>query len=116
MKLNYGDKVALVGCSNPQSEAGRGQIEALTDILGKMGLVPVLGDCIYEKDELKADAAQKAECLMRFYRDEEVKVIFDISGGDMANEILPYLDYEIIAKSDKQFWGYSDLTTIINTI
>lgn len=116
MELKYGDKVALVGCSNPQSEAGRGQIEALTDILGKMGLVPVLGGCIYEKDERNADAVRKTECLMNFYRDEDVKVIFDISGGDMANEILPYLDYETIAESDKQFWGYSDLTTIINAI
>jgi len=50
------------------------------------------------------------------YRDESIKVIFDISGGDLANMVLPYLDYNLIEKSDKQFWGYSDLTTIINAI
>ena len=27
-----------------------------------------------------------------------------------------YLDYEIIANSSKMFWGYSDLTTVINAI
>ena len=43
-------------------------------------------------------------------------MIFDISGGDLANEILPYLDYDLIAKSGKEFWGYSDLTTVINAI
>lgn len=53
---------------------------------------------------------------MKFYRDDEIKGIFDISGGDVANGILPYLDYEIIANTSKMFWGYSDLTTVINAI
>lgn len=29
---------------------------------------------------------------------------------------MPYLDYEVIANSKKRFWGYSDLTTIVNAI
>ncbi len=40
----------------------------------------------------------------------------DISGGDIANEILPYLDFAGIEKSGKQFWGYSDLTAVINAV
>lgn len=53
---------------------------------------------------------------MKFYRDEEIKGIFDVSGGDLANGVLPWLDYETIAKSGKMFWGYSDLTTVVNAI
>ena len=53
---------------------------------------------------------------MKFYQDDSIREIFDISGGDIANEILPYLDYEAIAGSGKRFWGYSDLTTVINAI
>ena len=34
----------------------------------------------------------------------------------MANEILSYLDFQTIAYEKKHFWGYSDLTTIINAI
>lgn len=37
---------------------------------------------------------------MDFYKDDTIRIIFDISGGDIANEILSYLDYEQIAKSD----------------
>ena len=59
---------------------------------------------------------ERASELMTFYKDNSIKVIFDISGGDLANTILPYLDYEQIAAVDKQFWGYSDLTVIINAI
>ena len=43
-------------------------------------------------------------------------MIFDVSGGDVANGILPYLDFSVIEKSRAVFWGYSDLTTIINGI
>lgn len=53
---------------------------------------------------------------MNFYNDDEIAEIFDISGGDVANGILPYLDYEVIQKHSKRYWGYSDLTTIINAI
>ena len=82
-----------------------------------MGLQPVFSDSIYEKDgPFSGTAKERAEALMDFYRDEEIKGIFDISGGDLANGVLPYLDYEVIAGSSKLFWGYSDLTTIINAI
>ena len=53
---------------------------------------------------------------MSFYKDAEIKGIFDISGGDVANGILPYLDYDVIANSPKIFLGYSDLTTVLNAI
>ena len=72
---------------------------------------------IYEKEDVFGGTAkERAEALMNFYRDEAVKTIFDISGGDIANGILPHLDFDIINKSNKQFWGYSDLTTIVNAI
>ena len=53
---------------------------------------------------------------MSLYDDNEIDAIFDISGGDLANEVLPYLDFKKIRNSNKSFWGYSDLTTIINAI
>lgn len=34
----------------------------------------------------------------------------------MSNELLPYLDFEVIRNSGKKFYGYSDLTTILNAI
>ena len=53
---------------------------------------------------------------MRFFQDEDIRAVFDVSGGDLANGVLPYLDYEVIAESGKLFFGYSDLTTVINAI
>ena len=59
---------------------------------------------------------KKAEDLLQFYQNDSVTAIFDLSGGDLANTILPYLDFEQISKAEKMIWGYSDLTVLLNAI
>lgn len=115
--IKKGSKVAVVCCSNGQRQSDKEKIGHLKNTLLKLGLVPVFGDHIFEKDSVFGGSGkERAQSLMQFYMDKEIQAIFDISGGDIANEILPYLDFQTIAESDKMFWGYSDLTTIINAI
>lgn len=115
--LKYGDKIGIVCCSNGQKHYYAEKLKCLETILLDMDLRPVFSKYIYEKEDVFGGTAkERADALMEFYRDEEVKAIFDISGGDVANGILPYLDYDIIANSSKLFWGYSDLTTVLNAI
>lgn len=115
--LKYGDKIGIVCCSNGQKHYYAEKLKCLENVLRDMGLQPVFSDYIYEKaDVFCGTAKERVDALMEFYRDEEVKAIFDISGGDVANGILPYLDYDSIANSSKLFWGYSDLTTVLNAI
>lgn len=113
----YGDKVGIVCCSNGQRQTYAEKIKRLENTLTDIGLQPVFSNCIYEKEAIfSGTAKERADALMTFYKDDEIKGIFDISGGDVANGILPYLDYDVIACSPKLFWGYSDLTTVINAI
>ena len=115
--LKYGDKIGIVCCSNGQKWTYTEKIKYLENTLIDIGLQPVFSDCIYEKENIfSGTAAERANALMKFYKDDEIKGIFDISGGDVANGILPYLDYDVIASSSKMLWGYSDLTTVINAI
>lgn len=115
--MKKGDKVGLVCCSNAQMVSQKENIDALEAALRNIGLIPVFSDYIYEKDSVFGGTAkERTKALMDFYEDETIRGIFDISGGDIANEILPFLDFEVIAESDKLFYGYSDLTTIINAI
>lgn len=112
-----GEKIGIVCCSNGQKKEYMEKITLLENTLLSIRLQPVFSDCIYEKEGVFSGTAQeRAQALMNFYLDDEIKGIFDISGGDIANGVLPYLDYEVIARSSKMFWGYSDLTTIINAI
>lgn len=115
--LKYGEKIGIVCCSNGQKGTYTEKIKSLENVLIDIGLQPVFSDYIYEKDNIfSGTAKERANALMNFYKDDEIKGIFDISGGDVANGILSYLDYDIIANSSKMFWGYSDLTTVINAI
>lgn len=115
--MKPGSKVAITCCSNGLGPEQTSTIDMLTQILEKTGFVPVLSPFLYgDKNGYAGTARQRADTLMNFYKDESIEEIFDVSGGDMANEILPYLDFQEIAYSRKHFWGYSDLTTILNAI
>ena len=115
--LNIKDKVAIVGCSNAQLKTARPKIDKLVEVLESIGLKPICSDYIYEKYSVfSGSGKERADALMKFYLDDSIKAIFDISGGNVANEVLEYLDFEIIKKNPKPFFGYSDLTTVINAI
>ena len=111
-------KVAIVACSNAQKEEYRKQNEELVRFLESNDMQPVMSSCIYEKKGsiFSGSPKEKACQLMKMFEDPEIEEIYDISGGDLANQILDDLDYEKIAKSKALFWGYSDLTTVINAI
>lgn len=112
-----GSKIGIVCCSNGQSREYEGKIKKLERVLRNIGLEPIFSEHIYVTEEgYSSTGLERASALMDFYRDDEIKGIFDISGGDLANGVLPYLDYDVIADSSKVFWGYSDLTTVINAI
>lgn len=110
-------KAAIVCCSNGQNRKYSEKITELLNTFADLGIETVLSPYIYaDENGYCGTAKERAESLMKFYEDDSVDVIFDISGGDLANEILHLLDYKMIKNSEKLFWGYSDLTTVINAI
>ena len=115
--MNNLKKVGIVACSNGLLTSSKEYVENLTGILKELFLEPVFSEYIYaENSVFQGSGEERANALMNFYRDNEISAIFDISGGDIANETLLYLDFDVIKNSNKKFWGYSDLTTIINAI
>ncbi len=110
-------RVGISACSNGHAEEWTDQIDKLSDILGRFGIEAVPADHLVKRvDDFSGTDEERSADLMAFYRDDTIDAIYDISGGDLANGVLNYLDYEVIAASEKQFWGYSDLTTVINAI
>lgn len=115
--LNNGEKVGLICLSNGLSEQMDRDINKLCTVLQKIGLQPVCSPYLYKGESVfSAEAEQRAKVLMDFYEADDIKAIFDVSGGDIANEVLEYLDYKVIKEKDKPFFGYSDLTTVINAL
>lgn len=115
--MRKGSKVALVCCSNGLSVDSVGVVEQLEESLVEAGLEVVKSPYIFQKQSVfSGTAKQRAEALMQFYEDKSIQAVYDLSGGDIANEILPYLDFQKIQENPKYFFGYSDLTTVLNAI
>ncbi len=115
--MKKGDAAGIVCCSNGLRAECIRDVEKLIQILKQIGITPVISEHIYEKNAVfSGTGRERAQALMSFYEREDVKAVFDISGGDIANEILSYLDFDVIQRNPKQFWGYSDLTTILNAV
>ena len=107
-------KAAFTACSNPRSRERIAEIERLDGLLKEAGVELAENPLLFPGND--PGGREKAEMLNRFFRDPDMDMIFDISGGDLANSVLPYLDYEAIRNSKALFFGYSDLTTILNAI
>ena len=110
-------KVGLSACSDGHIKEWEYQVDELVQTLYDFGIEPVLASHIKSKvDSFSGTDEERAADLMRLYADDSIEAIYDISGGDLANGVLKYLDFDVIAGSNKVFWGYSDLTTVINAI
>ncbi len=72
-----------------------------------------LADSVWAQDDYVAGPPEKrAEDLNSLFADPEVDVIQVLWGGTGAIEILPFLDYDLIAANPKALMGYSDITNL----
>lgn len=115
--LKENDTIGLISCSNGLDYKMKDKIEELISLLSSMNLNIVKSKALYKNiDGSTTNGEFRAKELMSLYNNKNVKAIFDLSGGDLCNEVLDYLDYEKITCSQKPFIGYSDLTVILNTL
>lgn len=94
-------QAGIVCCSDGLTENQGEVVQKLRETLYQMNVSVIMSPYLYQE---AGTAKQKAQALMALYENDEIHDIFDISGGDLANELLPYLDYQRIADSGKIFW------------
>ena len=117
MRFRAGCRVGIVCCSDGLGSRQMAQTEALCRKLKALGMEPVLSPYLARGDTIaSAPARERAGILMEFYRDPDICAVCDVSGGNLANQVLEYLDFSVIGNSGKELWGYSDLTTLLNGI
>ncbi|MEG0296368.1 MAG: LD-carboxypeptidase [Clostridium sp.] len=115
--LRKGDTVGIVACSDGFNYDNKLVVDKLINQLNSFGLTVVCSDYIYIRESVFSGTSQeKALALMNFYKDHNIKAIFDISGGNLANGVLDYLDFDIIKNNYKPLFGYSDLTVLLNAL
>ena len=104
-----GEKVGLVCPSSPVPPARAAACAAWVE---SRGYQVVKGKSLnaslhgYSAGSPKLRAAD----LNDMFADPAVKAILCLRGGDSGNQVLEFLDYEVIRSNPKVFMGYSDIT------
>ena len=115
--LCKGDTVGIISCCDGISNQHSEFIEAIEKTLNNSGLKVHYAKTIYRtKGPFAGTGEERAEELMKLFKDYNVKAIFDVSGGASANQILGYLDYDIIKNNNKPYIGMSGSSVLLNAI
>lgn len=117
-KLNYGDTIGVVGVSNSLELYNRYEdFYRAEKFFKSKGFKIKRGKYVLEDYYGTAGTReQKAEDMMNMFKDEEVKAIVCLDGGQNCNTFIDLLDYDVIKQNPKIITGYSDVTVLLQTI
>lgn len=63
-----------------------------------------------------APARTRVRDLHQAFADDAVDGILSVVGGSRCVDLLPYLDWDLLANHPKPLCGYSDVTTLLNAV
>ena len=116
-KLKQGDTIGVIAPNKALKSTDKVYLENATRYFESLGLKVKYGKYLYSDDEYCAGTPlQRATDLNNMFSDKEVKAIFTVKGGEKANGILPYIDFENIKNNPKIFLGFSDNTVLLCAI
>jgi len=108
--LRPGDTIRVVSPASPLSEAS---MTAMDELLKSEGYRVQYGkNVLVSEHYLAGSDAARAEDLMEAFCDPEVDAVLCSRGGYGSARLMPLLDLDAIAASDKLLLGYSDITTV----
>lgn len=108
--VKKGDTIGLI---TPSSPLMPGRLEAGIVYLEQNGFKVKVGR--HNRDALRFLAGRdedRAQDVMDFFKDPEVKAMIATGGGYGSQRILPYLDYDLIRANPKMVIGLSDTTAL----
>jgi muramoyltetrapeptide carboxypeptidase LdcA involved in peptidoglycan recycling len=116
-KLQAGDELRVVApsCSaGPMLEQHRSVRDAR---FASLGLTLSYGAHVAESDDFGSSSVEsRVADLHAAFADPAVAGIITAIGGYNANQLLPYLDWDLIRANPKVFCGYSDITALQNAM
>jgi len=116
-KLKQGDLVRVVSPSRSMSLISEETQKIANARLEKLGLKLSFSKNVSETDEfISSSVKSRVADLHEAFHDPSVKCVLTTIGGYNANQLLKYIDWEIIRKNPKVFCGFSDITVLNNAI
>jgi muramoyltetrapeptide carboxypeptidase LdcA involved in peptidoglycan recycling len=117
-KLKKGDEVRVIAPARSFDISFTDEMKNVAvQRLEAMGLRVSFGKYLYESDEFRSTTIEhRLEDLHEAFADTNVKGILAVGGGSTSNQLLKYLDYDLIQKNPKILCGLSDITALANAI
>ena len=117
-KLARGDVVRVVAPASSRTRVTAFDNSTIIDQrFAEMGLTLTFGEHVDENDAFNSSSIEsRVDDLHAAFADPEVKAILSVIGGFSSNELLPSLDFDLIAANPKILCGYSDITALQNAI
>ena len=116
-KLKKGDTIGVIAPSNYIEKDDLEYINASIALMEVSGFKVKFGKYVFENTLGYGTSPEKRATDINWaFKDDEVKAIMCVKGGEDSNTTLDYIDYEMIKKHPKIICGFSDNTSILNAI
>jgi muramoyltetrapeptide carboxypeptidase len=116
-KLQQGNIIRVIAPSWSLSIIDKGVQTLAEQTLRDMGLAVTYGDHVSECDLFRSSSIQsRVEDIHEAFLDPDVKGILTVIGGWNSNQLLQYLDWDLIKTHPKVFGGFSDIDALNNAI
>lgn len=117
IKLKKGDAIGVIAPSNYIEKDDLEYINASIALMEASGFKVKFGKYVFENTLGYGTSPEKRAADINWaFKDDEVKAIMCVKGGEDSNTTLDYIDYEMIKNHPKIICGFSDNTSILNAI
>jgi muramoyltetrapeptide carboxypeptidase len=112
--LASGDRIGVTSPSTGISDRHRARLGFCVDWLRRREYDVVIGNCMDGSTVTSAPASERADELTAMLTDPTIAAVVPPWGGELAVELLPHLDFDVIAAAAPTWVvGYSDISTIL---
>lgn len=112
-KLKKRDVVGFISPSAGLAPFAMHRIKMAVKLFEKMGYKVKIGEnALKNNGYVSASIKDRVSDIHKMFLDTEVKMIIATIGGNHSNQLLEYLNYDLIRKNPKIFVGYSDITVL----
>ena len=118
-KLKFGDEIRVIAPSRSMSILSKETVNIATKRLEKLGFKVSFGKNIYsefDKNYGCGSIKERIEDLHEAFLDKNIKAVLTAIGGFNSNQILDYINYDLIKNNPKIICGFSDITALLNAI
>ncbi len=116
-KLKQGDEIRVISPARSMGIIGEKSKQIAYNKLQDIGFNVTFSKNIDERDAFNSSSIKsRVEDLHKAFKDPNVKAILTTIGGFNSNQLLSYLDYDLIKKNPKILCGFSDITALANAI